>query len=88
LPYLNIFPNIVSPVKKALKKAPKKAPKQALKSTLAILTLLAAPPANSTRSVSNTRVRPRTASVTPKASAANKRRKPSAPPPLGPPKPS
>ena len=82
--YLNAFPSVVPPAKKA----PKKAPKQALKSTLATLTPSAAPPAGSTRSVSNTRAHLRTASVAPKASAANKRRKPSAPPPLGPPKPS
>ena len=69
------------------KKAPKKASKQALKLTPAILTPSAAPPANSTRSISNTRVCSRTASITPKASTANKRRKPSTPPPLGPPKP-
>jgi len=54
---------------------------------LAILTLLVAPSANSTRSISNARVYLRTASVALKASAINKRRKPSAPPPLGPPKP-
>ena len=71
-----------------LKKAPKKALKQALKSTLVTLTPLAAPPTSSTRSISNTRAYLRTASIAPKASAANKRRKPSAPPPLGPPKPS
>jgi len=57
-----------------------------LKLTLVTLTSSAAPPAGSTRSISNTRARSRTASVAPKASAANKRRKPSAPPP-GPPKP-
>jgi hypothetical protein len=84
LPYLNVFPSIVPPAKKALKKAPK----QALKLTLVTLTPLAAPLTDSTRSISNTRIYPRTASVTPKASAANKRRKPSTPPPLGPPKPS
>ena len=76
------------PAKKAPKKAPEKALKQALKLTLVILTLLAAPPANNTRSISNTRIRLYTASVAPKASTANKRRKPFAPPPLGPPKPS
>ena len=47
----------------------------------------AAPLANSTRSISNTRACSRTASVAPEASAVNKHRKPSAPPPLGPPKP-
>ena len=76
------------PVKKVVKKAIKKATKQALKLTPATLTLLAAPLASSTRSISNTRARLRTTSITPKASTANKRRKPSTPPPLGPPKPS
>ena len=72
------------PAKKALKKALK----QALKSTLATLTLLEAPPTSSTRSISNTRAYLYTASITLKASAVNKRRKPSTPPPLGLPKPS
>ena len=49
--------------------------------------LLVAPLAGSTRSISNARARLRSASVAPKASTVNKRRKPSAPPPLGPPKP-
>ena len=56
---------------------------------LAILTLLAAPLAGSTRSISNTLTHLCTASVTPKASAINKRRKPfTPPPPPGPLKPS
>ena len=55
---------------------------------LATLTPLAAPPTSSICSISNTRAYLRTASIAPKASTANKRRKPSAPPPLGPPKPS
>jgi hypothetical protein len=50
-----------------------------------MLTLLA-PLAGSTRSISNTLAYLRTASVAPKASAVNKRRKLSTPPPLGPPK--
>ena len=84
LPYLNAFSSIIVPTKKPAKKPAK----QALKLTLVTLTPSAAPLAGSTRSISNTRARLRTASVTPKASAANKRRKPSTPPPLGPPKPS
>ena len=84
LPYLDAFPSIVVPAKKPTKKPAK----QALKSTLATLTPSAAPLASSTRSISNTRAYPRTASVTPKASAVNKCRKPSTPPPLGLPKPS
>ena len=48
--------------------------------------LLAASLASSTRSISNTRTYLYTASITPKASTINKRRKPSTPPPLGPPK--
>jgi len=83
LPYFNAFPSVIVPAKKPAKKPAK----QALKSTLATLTLSAAPPAGSTRSISNTRAYLRTTSVAPKASAVNKRRKPSAPPPLGPPKP-
>ena len=55
---------------------------------LATLTLLAAPLASSIRSISNTYAYLYTASITPKASTANKRRKLSTPPPLGPPKPS
>ena len=66
----------------------KKPVKQALKLTLVTLVLLAAPLASSTRSISNARARLRSASIAPKASTANKRRKPSTPPPLGPPKPS
>lgn len=70
------------------KKPAKKPAKQALKLTLVTLTLLAAPLAGSTRSISNACAYLRTASVAPKAPKAptvNKRRKPSAPP-LGPPK--
>jgi hypothetical protein len=81
LPYLNAFPGVVPPAKKATKKAPKKAPKQALKPTPATLAPSAAPPASSTCSISNTCAYLYTASVTPEASAANKYRKPSAPPP-------
>jgi len=55
---------------------------------LVTLTPSAAPLAGSTRSISNTRAYLHTASVTPKASTINKRRKLSTPPPLGPPKPS
>ena len=84
MPYLNTFPSVIVPVKKPVKKAIK----QALKLTLVTLTPLAAPLAGSTRSISNTRAYLYTASITPKASAANKRRKLSTPPPLGPPKPS
>jgi len=58
-----MFPSVVVPAKKPAK--------QALKSTLATLTPLAAPPAGSTRSISNTRAHLYTASVTLKASAAN-----------------
>ena len=83
MPYLNAFPGVVPPAKKALKKAPKQAPKL----TLATLMPLAAPPAGSTCFINNTRAHSRTASVAPKTSAANKRRKPSASPPLGLPKP-
>ena len=78
LPYLNAFPSVIVPVKKPVKKPAK----QALKLTLVTLTPLAAPPASSTRSISNIRARPRTASITPKASAVNKPRKPFTPPPL------
>jgi len=70
------------------KKPIKKPAKQALKSTLVILTLLAAPPASSTHSISNTRAYLCTASVAPKAFTVNKRKKPSTLPPLRPPKPS
>ena len=70
------------------KKPAKKPAKQALKLTLATLTPLVASPAGSTRSISNTLAYLYTASVAPKASTTNKRRMPSAPPPLGPPKPS
>ena len=49
---------------------------------------LVAPLASSTRSISNTRAYLRTTSVIIKASTINKRRKPSTPPSLGPPKPS
>ena len=83
MPYLDAFPGVVVPAKKPAKKPAK----QALKSTPAILTPSVAPPAGSTRSISNTRARSRTTSVAAKASAVNKRRKPSAPPPPGPPKP-
>ena len=62
--------------------------KQVLKLTLVTLTPLAAPPAGSTRPISNTLARLCIASVTFKAFAANKRKKPFAPPPLGLPKPS
>ena len=82
LPYLNAFLSVIVPVKKPVKKPAK----QALKLTLATLTLLAAPLASSTRSISNIRAYPRTTSITPKASAVNKPRKLSAPPPLGLPK--
>jgi hypothetical protein len=50
--------------------------------------LLTAPLAGSTRSISNTRAYLYSASIAPKASTINKRRKPSTPPPLGPLKPS
>ena len=57
-----------------------------------MLTPLVAPLASSTRSISNTRAYLYTTSITPKASAINKRRKPFTPPPpapsLRPPKPS
>jgi hypothetical protein len=55
---------------------------------LVTLTLLAAFLASSTRSISNTRARLYTTSITPKASTINKYRKPFTPPSLGPPKPS
>jgi len=58
--------------------------KQALKSTLATLTPSEAPPAGSTYSISNARAHSHTASITPKAYTANKRKKPFTPPPLGP----
>ena len=67
--------------------AAKKPIKKPVKLTLVILTLLVAPLAGSTRSISNTSACLDTASVTPKASTVNKRRKPSTPP-LRPPKPS
>ena len=70
------------------KKPAKKPAKQAFKLTLATLVLLAAPPASSTRSISNARAYLHSTSIAPKASTINKHRKPSAPPPLGPPKPS
>ena len=79
LPYLNVFPSVIVPAKKPAK--------QALKLTPATLILLTAPLAGNTYSISNTCTYLCTASVTPKASAANKHRKPFAPP-LGPPKPS
>ena len=50
---------------------------------LAILMLLTAPPASSICFISNTLTYLHTASITPKASAVNKYKKPSAPPPLG-----
>ena len=78
MPYLDAFPGVVVAAKKPAKKP--------AKSTLVTLTPSEAPPAGSTRSISNTSARSHTASVTPKASTVNKRRKPSAPP-LGPPKP-
>ena len=53
-----------------------------------MLTLLAAPLADSTCSISNTLAYLRTTSIAPKASAINKRRKLSTPPPLGLSKPS
>jgi len=53
-----------------------------------MLTPLEAPLASSTRSISNTRAYLYPTSITPKASTINKYRKPSTPPPLGPPKPS
>ena len=53
---------------------------------LVILTS-SAPPAGSTRSISSTLAYLCTASVAPEASAVNKYKKPSTPPPLGPPKP-
>ncbi|OCK93639.1 uncharacterized protein K441DRAFT_660969 [Cenococcum geophilum 1.58] len=58
------------------KKPAKKPAKQALKSTPATLIPLAAPPAGSTRSISNTRACSRTASVVPKASAVNRHNAP------------
>ena len=82
-PYLNAFPSIIVPAKKPAKQLAK----QPAKLTLVILTLLASL-AGSTCSISNTLAYLYTTSVAPKASAANKRRKPSSPPPLGPPKPS
>ena len=78
-----MFPGVVVPAKKPVKKPAK----QALKLMLAILTLSVAPPAGSTRSISNTRACLCTTSVAAKASAVNKCRKLSAPSPLGPPKP-
>ena len=84
LPYLNAFFSVIVPTKKPTKKPAK----QALKSTLATLTPLAAPPAGRTRSISNALAYSRTASITPKAFTANKHKRLSAPPPLGPLKPS
>jgi len=69
----------VPPAKKALK---------ALKLMLVTLRPSAAPPAGSTRSISNARAHLCTASITPKASAVNKHRKLSTSPSLGLPKPS
>ena len=86
LPYLDAFPGVIVPAKKPAKKPVKKPAKQALKLTPVILTPLAAPPAGSAHSISNTCAYPYTASVTLEAFAANKYRKPSALPPLGPPK--
>ena len=62
----------------------KKPAKQALKSTLVMLTPLSAPLASSTRSISVTRAYLRTTSVAPKASTANKHKKPFTLFPLGP----
>ena len=70
LPYLNAFLSIVVPIKKATKKAAKQL-------TLITLILLAVPLAGSTRSINNTRAHLYTTSITPKASAINKHRKPS-----------
>ena len=53
---------------------------------LVILTLSAAPLASNTRLINNTHTRSCTASIAFKASAANKYKKPSARPPLKPPK--
>ena len=78
-----MFPSIIIPAKKPVKKPAK----QALKLTPATLTLLAAPPAGSTCSISNTHAHLHTANIAPKASAVNKHRKLFNPPPLGPPKP-
>ena len=84
LPYFDIFPSVIVPAKKAVKKAAK----QALKLILVILMLSAASLASSTRFISNTRARLRTASIIFKAFTVNKYRKPSTSPPLGLPKPS
>ena len=82
LPYLDAFPGVVVPAKKPAKKPAK----QALKLTLVMLMPLAVPPAGSICSISNTCTCLCTANVAPEASAVNKYRKLSAPPPLGPPK--
>jgi len=68
----------------AYKKACKKAREVALKLTPATLTPLVPPLAGSTRSINNALTRSRTTSIAPKASAANKRKKLSTPPSLGP----
>ena len=74
LPYLNTFFGIILPAK------------QALKSTLVILTPPAAPLASNTHLIDSTHTHLYTASIAFKASAANKYKKLSAPPPLKPPK--
>ena len=84
LPYLDVFPGVIVPTKKPVKKPAK----QALKLILVTLTPSVAPLAGSACSISNTRACLYTTSVAAKASAVNKCRKLSAPPPLGPPKPS
>ena len=83
LPYLDVFLSVTVPTKKPVKKPVK----QALKSMLTILILLAAPPAGSTCSISNTYTHLHTANIAPMASTVNKYRKLFAPPPLGPLKP-
>ena len=58
-----------------IKKPIKKPAKQALKLILITLTLLVAPPAVSTRSISNTHAYLYTTSITPKAFTVDKHRK-------------
>ena len=93
-PYLNAFPSVVVPAKKPVKKPIKKPIKQPTKQPIKqpikqpLKSTLLAPLASSICSISNTLTYLYTTSVTPKAFTVNKYRKPSAPPPLGPPKPS
>ena len=88
LPYLDALLGVVMPAKKPAKKPTKKLAKLALKSTPATLTSSAAPPAGSTRSISNTHAYSRTAGVAPEFSATNKCKKLFTPSPPGLPKPS